>query len=143
VLRDYGEALPEVESNSLLVDVFLELITNAKKAMEDQPRQWLDLRTRVEMGSDSGELAAGRWVVVEVSDTGRGITPEQMAHLWDMFQSSTDGLGFGLWWVRTFIERQGGTIVCDSRPGAGATFTVRLPASVSGRPYPGTERLEA
>ena len=143
VLRDYGEALPEVESNSLLVDVFLELITNAQKAMEDQPRQWLELRTRVEMGSNSGEAAAGRWVVVEVSDTGRGITPEQMAHLWDMFQSSTDGLGFGLWWVRTFIERQGGTIVCDSRPGAGATFTVRLPASVSGRPYPDTERLEA
>jgi signal transduction histidine kinase len=143
VLRDYGGPLPEVESNSLLVDVFLELITNAEKAMEDQPRQWLELRTRVEMGSDSGEAAADRWVVVEVSDTGRGITPEQMAHLWDMFQSSADGLGFGLWWVRTFIERQGGTIVCHSRPGAGATFTVRLPAALSGRPNPDRERLAA
>jgi signal transduction histidine kinase len=54
-----------------------------------------------------------------------------MAHLWDMFQPSTDGLGFGLWWVRTFIERQGGSIACDSSPGAGATFTVRLPAQDS------------
>jgi signal transduction histidine kinase len=125
LIRDYGEDLPAVESNSLLVDVFLELITNACKAMASQPRRWLTVRTRVERD------AAGPWVVVEVSDTGPGIAPEQMAHLWDMFHRSADGLGFGLWWVRTFIERQGGTIDCDSRPGGGATFTVRLPALVA------------
>jgi signal transduction histidine kinase len=51
-----------------------------------------------------------------------------------MFKPSDEGLGFGLWWVRTFIERQGGTIVCDSQPGAGTTFTVRLPAQDSGQP---------
>lgn len=124
LIRDYGEDLPAVESNSLLVDVFLELITNARKAMTDQPRRWLTIRTRVEGN------ATGSWVVVEVSDTGPGITPEQMVHLWDMFHSSADGLGFGLWWVRTFIERQGGTIGCDSKLGGGATFTVRLPALV-------------
>ena len=125
VLQDYTQGLPEVESNSLLVDVFLELIINAQKAMEGQPRKWLELRTRLERDE------AGAWVVAEVSDTGIGITPEQMVHLWDMFHQSSDGLGFGLWWVRTFIEQQGGTIACESRPGAGTTFTVRLP-SVSG-----------
>jgi signal transduction histidine kinase len=122
VILDLEEELPPVESSSLLVDIFLELITNARKTMENQPRRWLEVRTRLE--SDK----AGRWVTIEISDTGQGITPEQMVHLWDMFKPSADGLGFGLWWVRTFIERQGGTIVCDSRPGAGATFTVRLPA---------------
>jgi signal transduction histidine kinase len=122
VIQDYGLELPPVESNSLLVDVFLELITNAGKAMEDQPRKWLEMRTRVE--SDK----AGTWVVAEISDTGRGIAPEQLGNLWAMFHQSADGLGFGLWWVRTFIERQGGTIACDSTPGTGATFTVRLPA---------------
>jgi signal transduction histidine kinase len=45
-----------------------------------------------------------------------------------MFQTTADGLGFGLWWVKTFIERQGGTIACSSTPGSGTTFTVRLPA---------------
>ena len=94
--------------------------------MEGQPRKWLELRTRLERDE------AGPWVVAEVSDTGIGFTPEQMVHLWDMFQQSTDGLGFGLWWVRTFIEQQGGTIACDSRPGAGATFTVRLPSVSNG-----------
>lgn len=131
VLRDYGEDLPTVESSSLLVDIFLELITNARKAMEDQPRKWLEVRTRLE--SDE----AGSWVVVEIGDTGRGILPEQMVHLWDMFQPSSDGLGFGLWWVRTFIERQGGTIACDTRPGGGTTFSVRLPA------YTGIELFQA
>lgn len=122
VIRDFGEDLPEVESNSLLVDIFLELITNASKAMEHQPRKLLEMRTRVQTDK------TGAWVVIEIGDTGVGIQPEQMAHLWDMFKQSDEGLGFGLWWVRTFIERQGGTIACDSKPGAGVTFTVRLPA---------------
>jgi signal transduction histidine kinase len=122
VIQDHGSRLPEVESNSLLVDIFLELITNARKAMVDTPEKSLETRTRTE--SD----AIGSWVVIEISDTGRGITAEQMPHLWDMFQTTTAGLGFGLWWVRTFIERQGGTISCESTPGSGTTFTVRLPA---------------
>jgi signal transduction histidine kinase len=124
VICDYDPALPSVESNSLLVDVFLELITNAQKAMIGQERRWLEIRTRLE--SDE----AGSWIVIEISDTGPGIPAERMSHLWDMFHESADGLGFGLWWVRTFIAQQGGTIVCESKPGAGATFTVRLPAYV-------------
>jgi signal transduction histidine kinase len=121
VILDLAQDLPPLVSSSLLVDIFLELITNAHKAMEHQARRWLEIRTRLE--SDK----AGRWVTIEISDTGAGIPAGQLAHLWDMFQPSADGLGFGLWWVRTFIERQGGTIACDSRPGAGSTFTVRLP----------------
>jgi signal transduction histidine kinase len=139
VIRDYATGLPEVESNSLLVDVFLELITNAQKAMEGQSRKWLELRTRVENGSSAGEAETDAWITVEISDTGRGITPEEMSHLWDMFQASADGLGFGLWWVRTFIERQGGTIDCDSGPDSGATFTVRLPAALQEASDPGME----
>jgi signal transduction histidine kinase len=86
----------------------------------------LRLRTRAEMDQ------ADPWVSIEISDTGVGITPEQMAHLWTMFKPTASwgaemGTGFGLWWVRTFIERHGGTIACESHRGTGATFTVRLP----------------
>jgi signal transduction histidine kinase len=126
VIREFEQPLPLVESNSLLVDIFLELITNARKALEGQPLQQLRVRTRTEMDQ------AEPWVAVEISDSGVGIEPEQMAHLWTMFKptaswGSETGTGFGLWWVRTFIERHGGTIACESRPGAGATFSVRLP----------------
>jgi signal transduction histidine kinase len=120
---DYGQDLPAVEGSSLLVDVFLELINNARKALERAPgrRRSLFLQTRAEPGEPQP------WVVVAIADTGGGLAPDKMAHLWDLFQPSSDGLGFGLWWVRTFIERQGGQIHCDNRPGEGATFTVRLP----------------
>jgi signal transduction histidine kinase len=133
VVREFGQDLPLVESNSLLVDTFLELITNARKAIaaREQPQQQLLLRTWSEAANGAV------WVAVQVCDTGGGIPADRMAHLWDMFQPSSDpsedsaprGLGFGLWWVRTFVERQGGTITCETEPGAGTVFTVRLPAS--------------
>jgi signal transduction histidine kinase len=123
VERDYKENLPQVECNSLLIDIFLEIITNARHAMKDQSLQKLSLHTRLEKDDQ------GIWVVIDISDTGIGIAPEKKPHLWNIFQHSTEGLGFGLWWLRTFIERQGGTIDCVSEPGNGAVFTVRLPAS--------------
>jgi len=123
VIRDFEKQLPMVNCSLLLLDIFLELITNARKAMEDQDQRRLQVSTR----SDQDD--AGLWVVVEIKDTGRGIPPGQRVHLWDMFQQSEDGLGFGLWWLRTFIERQGGSIKCHSEPGKGAAFLVRLPAS--------------
>ena len=67
-------------------------------------------------------------MIIEISDTGCGIAPDRMTHLWDMFQQSKDGFGFGLWWLRTFILRQGGKIDCTSKQNEGTTFTVRLPA---------------
>lgn len=124
VIRDFEKQLPMVNCSLLLLDIFLELITNARKAMEDQDQPRLQVRTR------SNQDDAGLWVVVEIKDTGRGIPAGQMVHLWDMFQQSEDGLGFGLWWLRTFIERQGGSIKCHSEPGKGAAFFVRLPASI-------------
>jgi signal transduction histidine kinase len=126
VLREYQPDLPKVESSTLLVDIFLELVTNARKAMAGQPRRRLALRTRAER-EDSKV-----WVTVEIRDTGRGIDPDRMQHLWDMFQRSKTGLGFGLWWIRTFIVRQGGTVECTSCPNAGACFTIRLPACAEG-----------
>ena len=122
VICNYDRNLPDVESSPLLVDIFLELITNAKKAMEGSERQILKIETRLE--TDQAE----RCVQIEIQDTGTGFTSEQRVHMWDMFQQSKDGLGFGLWWIRTFVERQGGIIDCTGSPGAGATFNLRLPA---------------
>ena len=131
LIRDFGQHLPAVESSSLLVDVFLELFTNALKAMHDRPQKRLQVSTRAQPDE------AGAWVVIQISDTGPGITPDKAARLWDMFKQSEDGVGFGLWWVRTFIERQGGSISFQSEPGEGATFTIRLPASLDLEPNDG------
>ena len=131
VTRNFGKDLPPVNCSSLLVDIFLELIINAQKAMVDR-----DLR-RLQVNSLTEQDDTGVWVLVEISDTGRGIPADQMDHLWDMFQQSEDGLGFGLWWLRTFIEGQGGSIRCYSELGKGATFSVRLPASNGSEPSRG------
>ena len=128
LVRDLGQELPAVESSSLLVDVFLELFTNALKAMDDCPRKRLRVSTRLEPDE------TGTWIVIQIGDTGPGITPDRAARLWDMFKPSEDGIGFGLWWVRTFVERQGGSISFESEPGKGTIFTIRLPASLEPQP---------
>ena len=122
LLCEFDPSLPPVKCSLLLLDVYLELITNACKAMENRAVRQLSIGTLTEKDE------AGVWAVVQVKDTGRGIASDQMPYLWEMFQKSENGLGFGLWWLRTFIARQGGTIDCFSNPDDGTTFIVRLPA---------------
>jgi len=122
VVCDFQPDIPRVESSALLVDTFLELIVNAAKAMQHRKCRELRIRTRVNATDDLD------WVVIDIRDTGAGIAPERLDNLWNMFQQSDSGLGFGLWWLRTFIVRQGGTIECRSTAGEGTTFTVKLPA---------------
>lgn len=123
VRQTFEKDLPLVKCSLLLLDIFLELIANAAKAMENSDQRQLQVNT----WSESDDT--GPWIMAEIKDTGPGFSSEQMKHLWNMFQQSENGLGFGLWWLRTFIERQGGSIRCQSEPGNGAAFVVRLPAA--------------
>lgn len=77
----------------------------------------------------------GDEVVFTVSDTGAGIAPEDLPHVFDRFWRAeksrsrrTGGSGLGLPIVRHLIAAHGGTAVAASEPGAGAAFTLRLPA---------------
>ena len=71
------------------------------------------------------------WVVISVSDIGSGIPPEHMAKIFDPFFTTKEpghGTGLGLSISARIIDSYGGRIVAESAPGAGATFTVLLPA---------------
>jgi two-component system sensor histidine kinase BaeS len=75
-------------------------------------------------------------VRLTVSDTGRGIAPEHLPHLFDRFWRAdpararkTGGSGLGLAITREIVHGHGGVIEVDSAPGAGATFIVTLPAA--------------
>jgi signal transduction histidine kinase len=125
LVRRLGKGLPTVDSSPLLLDVFLELITNARNAMVGCRHRRLEISTRA-LRED-----AQRWVVADITDSGRGISADQREHLWRLFKPSEEGLGFGLWWIRTFIERQGGAITCSSRESRGTAFSLRLPASTA------------
>jgi two-component system sensor histidine kinase PilS (NtrC family) len=65
------------------------------------------------------------------SDTGRGMAPEQVEHLFEPFSSTTGGTGLGLSIVYQIIRDHGGTINVRSREGHGTTITIELPTSES------------
>ncbi|WNI21234.1 HAMP domain-containing sensor histidine kinase [Streptomyces sp. ITFR-16] len=81
-------------------------------------------------GSESGDA-----VLVDVADTGSGIPPEDLGHVFDRFWRAeksrsrrTGGSGLGLAIVRKLAEAHGGTATAVSAPGQGSVFTLRLPA---------------
>jgi two-component system sensor histidine kinase ResE len=97
----------------------LNLLENAVRHTPDQGR--VEVWARAE--SDH--------LVIGVTDTGAGIAPEHLPRIWDRFyrggESNKDGAGLGLAIVKSLIERQGGQVSAESRPGAGSTFTFTLP----------------
>jgi signal transduction histidine kinase len=86
-----------------------------------------------------------------VADTGAGITPALLPHLFERFRQGDrahGGLGIGLALVRHLVELHGGTVAATSAgPGQGATFTVKLPLAVASRlpelPTPALPRISA
>lgn len=74
-------------------------------------------------------------LVITVRDTGSGIAPEHLDHVFDRFYKAdpsrpgeTAGSGLGLSIVKAIVERHGGTISVASRPGEGTRFVIRIPA---------------
>ena len=99
-----------------LRQVIYNLVTNALAATGGHGR--LTLRT----GADAGFA----WLAV--GDTGPGIAPEHVPHLFrPFFSTRPGGNGLGLAVCRRLVEAHGGHITVDSPPGAGATFTLHLP----------------
>jgi len=115
---DPGPNLPLVEATRQLDEVFRNLMRNALDAMADEGGS-LSIRSR---------RINDRMVVVTVKDTGPGIPPHIRENIFHMGTTTKQGgMGYGLWWSRTFLRRLGGDIVLESEEGRGCTFTVTLP----------------
>ncbi|NJD08919.1 MAG: hypothetical protein FIB01_00250 [Gemmatimonadetes bacterium] len=73
--------------------------------------------------------ARGNWVELCVSDTGPGISAEDLPKIFLPFFSRSGGTGLGLPLARQIVHAHGGTVDVDSRVGGGAKFTVRIPVA--------------
>jgi signal transduction histidine kinase len=118
VARKYGD-LPTVECVRSQIDqVLLNILANAAQGIEG--RGTITIETRGEEG----------WAVVAIGDTGPGIAPDVLGRVFDPFFTTKpvgEGTGLGLSISYEIVKKHGGEIRVDSRPGAGAMFTVRLP----------------
>ena len=120
-----------------LQQVVIYLVTNAREAMPHGGM--LTLETREQQVSPDGksgdkEIPAGRYVVLSVTDTGVGISPEVMRRIFEPFFTTKEvgeGPGLGLATVQGIVSQSGGQVRAESTPGRGATFLVYLP-SVAG-----------
>ena len=110
--------------------VFTNLIANAQLAMPHGGQVIIAARN-VSLGADSSlPLPPGRYVQVDISDEGVGISPENLAHVFDPFFSRWDaGNGLGLAIAHSVVKRHGGHISAHSELGVGSTFRVYLAAA--------------
>jgi len=120
VERNYDPAMPEILLDpDQIRQVFLNLINNAGDAIEGAGK--ISLSTRHDDGV----------VEVAITDTGKGMTTEQMGKIFLPFHTTKEvgkGTGLGLSVSLSIVEAMGGRIEMQSMPGMGSSFTVILPA---------------
>lgn len=110
-----------------LAQVLLNLLTNARQAMDGAAERRLRVESRREQ---AGALP----IVVDITDTGRGFSEEEARRLFQpFFTTRKGGHGLGLSISRAIVKDHGGAIEAAGSAGSGARFTIRLPAN------PGTQ----
>ena len=118
VTKDYGD-IPEVEClPSQINQVFMNLLVNAAHAIEE--RGTIAIRTR----------ADGDQVLVQVTDSGKGIPAENLKRIFEPFFTTKPvgkGTGLGLSLSYSIVQKHSGKIEVESEVGKGTTFSLRLP----------------
>ena len=106
------------------------LVTNAYQAMPEGGQ--LIIKTSEVAGkppkSSASSVEPSGWVSLSITDTGAGISPENMKKIFEpLFTTKAKGIGLGLTVSRNLVEASGGSIEVESEEGVGSTFTVWLP----------------
>ena len=146
-LRQERELPPIHADTTMMEQVVMNLAVNARDAM---PRGGtLGIATfrhtvAPSPGPVSGDLPAGLYVGLRVTDTGCGMDEPTQSHIFEPFFTTKvmgKGTGLGLATVYGIVKQHGGAIGVTSQPGHGATFEVLLPACNGRVPAPAMPRL--
>jgi two-component system NtrC family sensor kinase len=123
VEMNVSRACPKIYGDSgYLHQVFLNLVNNSTDAMPHGGQLRIELLAPAQNEPQEVEVI--------IADTGTGMAPETLAHIFDpMFTTKRigTGAGLGLAICDQIVRQHGGTIRAESEPGSGSTFTIRLP----------------
>ncbi len=127
-----------------LEQVVMNLLVNARDAVGERGDITVathEIVLDTPLPNPFGEIPPGRYVVLSVGDTGCGMEPDTLDHIFDPFFSTKGaaGTGLGLSTVFGIVQDAGGFITVDTRPGAGSRFRCFLPAFEPGPPEAASE----
>ena len=132
------EIVPSLERHAVVADAnqlenaLLNLAINARDAMPEGGALTVTTATREVVEADETQLKPGRYVTIEVRDTGVGMSPDILSRVFEPFYTTKplgQGTGLGLSMVYGFVRQSGGEVRIDSRPGEGASVKLHLPAA--------------
>jgi two-component system cell cycle sensor histidine kinase/response regulator CckA len=138
VLPESVLTAPEIEPNlwqinadsNLLLQIVLNLVVNARDAMPNGGTITLRLRNRMLRRAHARTIPNGRYVLLEVEDTGTGIPPEVLPHIFEPFYTTKplgQGTGMGLAAVQGAVQQLGGHIEVRTEVGKGTCFAILFP----------------
>jgi len=142
--REYDNELLEVAGDhDMLEQVFLNLVNNAVDAMKDRKEKILTVRAHKQLITKVGYKTGYRradyfiigdeMIVVEISDTGKGIPEEDLPKIFEPFfttKAANEGTGLGLSIAHMIMERLIGTIDVESQANQGTTFFIKLQPTI-------------
>lgn len=143
IRRDYDTSLPDLRGDrERLIQALLNIVRNAAQALSARIAAGdarIVLRTRVARQVTLGGQRFRLALALQVEDNGPGVPEALREHVFQpLVTGSASGHGLGLTLAQTLVQQHGGTIECDSQPGA-TCFTLLLPLPGPGEPAFGRE----
>lgn len=128
-----ADDLPAVQTSpEMLTEVFRIVLRNAVDALREKfgPDDLAQGRLAIESAKRTPE---SDHIVVAIADNGPGIAPDNLRHIFELGWSTKggQGMGFGLFWARNFVEGLGGAIGVDSAEHEGTTFRLTIPSAAN------------
>ena len=130
VAKEFGDAPMVLLDKHLVLQILINLISNAKHAMSSVPDRSHQITLRMEIARP----VEGPRLRIRVEDDGEGIAPENLKRLFTHgFTTRKNGHGYGLHSCALAAKQLGGTVTAQSDgPGKGAVFTLELPVNPAG-----------